>query len=159
MTSTSPSNTYSFHVERSKFIDSFCLAEAQILAATKRFGVKTQSLTGANIEMLRKVAPSPKVAKSTSSALQDCLDRFAPLLATRCDVVHGQMRLETIGGDTCAIFINPQLQSEIGLVARILSITEIGQLRAQLLQIAKELSLLSPASSPPKPSPDAAGGP
>jgi hypothetical protein len=142
---------------RSELLDAFSDLEARISGLLKvgKADVKCQHL-GAKVELFRKL-------QGISHPKRDQLaGTTADLLPLRADIVHSRMQIRTIDGTATGIFVNSQNQNEVHPLCRLLTAEDLRQFIRKLAQLTDELGKLgrvSPASSPPPPSPDAADGP
>jgi len=151
-----------FHKERSKCVDAFADLEAEVAALLVASNIEPGKASfGLQLGKLAKVKASPKLSKAKLAMLTELVARRQSLNAVRNDVVHARLKLTFIDDQPTACFVNPYQQTDSGRVARLLDLAEMRVLTKQVSELAESLRNLqsNPASSPPQPSPGAAGAP
>ena len=155
-------NGESFHLQRSKCVDAFALAEASVQALLN--GAKLKCTTEPfkqKIGMVKKLPANPQYSKARKLEVDNLASELESLLALRADIVHSPMQIALIDGTAFACFVNAKEAGENAPFARLLGYNALKAVARQVLQIANKLAetKINPASSPPPPSPGAAGDP
>ena len=149
---------------RSAMLDAFGDLEARICKFLKdaKQAPKAQPL-GAKVEAFKSLPSMPQIAKANMTKRDSLAEEIAALLPIRADVVHSRMTLHNIDGKQAAIFVNSQNRSDAYPPCRILTESDLCRITKEILHIVSELGnlgrVVNPASSPPPPSPGAAGAP
>ena len=152
-----PQKPDTFHQARSRLIDAYAKFETKLIKTLHRAGKPIKGDTVAT--KLRTVRDA--ATENSLAAVAGSLDELVKLIALRADIVHSEMVLQDIDGERFACFRNAResvndVQKTIRIAYKYLksSAGEIDKLSSAL----DELKFI-PASSPPLPSPGAAGGP
>lgn len=148
---------------RSDFLDAFAALEEAVAKVLRSAG---QSLKGEpfsqRVKAFRTAEKTTLIAKQNLPKRDHIADEIQGLLQLRADVVHSRMELTSIDGTLCASFINVQEMGGLFPTRRILALDDLKQISQMALRLADRISQLNkvnPASSPPPPSPGAAGDP
>ncbi|PEQ11223.1 hypothetical protein B2G71_18215 [Novosphingobium sp. PC22D] len=152
-----------FHRARSRCLDAFAGAEAAVVMIMARTGESNLTVPlGAKVEALAKLKPDPTYSNNAKKTVDGELEKLRPLLCVRADIVHARMEIVTIDGDVHARFANAAVLWHPYPTFRLLNYRQFGELTATVEAIAaklRDVASVSRASSPPRPSPGAAGGP
>lgn len=148
---------------RSDFLDAFALLEeavAKILRSTG-LGIKGEPFSQ-RVKAFRAAEKTNLIAKQNHAKRDHIADEISALLQIRADIVHSRMQLQAIDGVVCASFVNVQDMGAPFPARRILALDDLKQLVRIATKLAErigQLNRVNPPSSPPPPSPDAAGDP
>jgi hypothetical protein len=152
-----------WHIARSKLVDAFASLESalgKLLALAK---VKSQGETlGQKIEKLRKAKAGPQYSKAHLKKVESLLPDVEALLDVRNAVVHAPLKLAQIDKKIEVAFVNPKCSQPGRRTAILIDYDEFAKLTRETSILAQALLApvpANPASSPPSPSRDAAGGP
>lgn len=160
MTDTAPSSHDALHLARSRFLNAFATVEYAVHQRLIQLDQKRMPLFSQTVEVLRKAKAAPRYSKVERNRVAAALDSLAPLHQVRNDVVHGMLHQVRVGETTFACLINPQEMMNHCQRALLVSVDQFSIMERQLRTIAAEIaSRPSQASSPPRPSPGAAGDP
>jgi hypothetical protein len=152
------------HVRRSKFIDAFGQIETNVAAILKAGGISPcNTPMSQRLSEFRKLAANARLAKQNLGRRDQLAEKIALLMPVRTDIVHSVLTGCIVDGMVTAKLVNAQLSGDRLPPCRLLNesdfdrlIAEAGKIANDLLALAKPLN---PASSPPPPSPGAAGDP
>lgn len=148
------------HFARSRFLNAFAAVEYAVHRRLILLDQKRMPLFSQTVEVLRKVKPAPRYSKAERDRVGAALDSLAPLHQIRNDIVHGLLHQVRIAGETFACLVNPQDMTSLSQGALLISADQFAAMERQLTAIA---AAIAPqpirASSPPPPSPGAAGDP
>ena len=153
-----------FVFARSDVLDAFAELEALIGRILKSCGHPASNEPfGHRLKAFRTAGKTTFIAKANLGQRDHIADAIADLLPIRADIVHSAMRLVTFDGREVALFVNAQQAFAPYPQARIVDLVQLRGLARELRDLRKRVSELAkcvnPASSPPPPSPGAAGGP
>ena len=170
-----PPKSEAYAKARSSCVDSFARLEYSIISICPRLDITmaNRALVGQRLKKLREAATLEKLPKAERTSLTPLLDRAEELLQHRTDIVHSEMVVASTSSETMAIFHNAANRAAGNADARIYSLTMLRNLASDANELATQISgvglkirqprpetgTINPASSPPPPSPDAAGGP
>ena len=145
------------HVARSRVIDAF--GEVELAIVTLLRGTEAKVLKAPlsqKIAAARKIEPNPRYSRKRRDAVHEALDALTPLLIRRAEIAHSTMLVVRVHGegDDRAGFSNPATQPERGESLVLYRTQELADLAKDIRAIAHRLAdEVSPASSPPPPSP------
>lgn len=165
MTAITPARTdeEAFHVARSRVVDAFGEVEREIVALLQRADAKVlKAPLSQKFAAVRKIEPSPHYARKRRDTVHGALDKLTPLLVRRAEIAHSAMQIVRIIGEqeVRAAFHNPAAQPERGECVLLYRVQDLIDLARDVRALARDLAgEPNPASSPPRPSPGAAGGP
>lgn len=151
-----------FHRERSKCVDAFADVEQAVILILRICGAKVGGEPfGAKIQKLRDVAPSPKISRAAVAKMPEVIERCAEIANLRNDIVHSKLKIAILDDEHKACFVNLREDDKSSQTARIMSLAGLREVAGQMTALANDLRLLiaNPPSSPPPPSPGAAGDP
>lgn len=132
-----------FHRERSRFIDSFAGAEAAVVKLLKANGEKLPSAKepfAQLLQTLQKLAPGPQLSREKKKLLDEFAVQIGELLAVRADIVHGQMEMAEVSGETHARFVNAREIGKPFPSCRMLSFDQFRELTRQVETLAGKLA-------------------
>ncbi|MDF8334051.1 hypothetical protein [Novosphingobium cyanobacteriorum] len=139
-----------FHLYRSQCIDAFARSEAAIAAFLSRHNLfKQTEQCGQRLKKVRSIPASPRYSKASRVEMHLAIDEYEKLQSIRNDLVHAEMKLLQ-GSGAVACFTNPREQGGFGLMARLLTQSEIKALAGTALEIAVRIET---AARPPQPKP------
>ena len=151
-----------FHVARSRVVDAFGDVEREIVALLQRADAKVlKAPLSQKLAAVRKIEPSPRYARKRRDAVHEALDKLTPLLVRRAEIAHSMMQIVRIIGEQemRAGFRNPAAQPERGECMLLYRVQDLNDLARDVRALARELGgEVTPASSPPQPSPAGAAG-
>lgn len=148
---------------RASFIDEFARVEAAVAGILSSIGtVHNGEPFSQRLKEFRKAEKTAMIAKANLNQRDKIADDIAAILATRADIVHSAMQIRVVDGQHTAVFVNAKEAGTDYPCARLLSPNQFRELVYKLQCINKRIAALgrvNPPSSPPPPSPGAAGGP
>ncbi len=148
---------------RSDFLDAFADLEIAVTRILRSCGTVTKGEPfSQKVKAFKTAEKTTLIAKSNHAMRDQIADEIFGLLQIRADIVHSRMTIRIIDGKVAASFLNVQEAGALFPPCRILIHSEIKQLiemTNRLTQRIRALNRASPASSPPPPSPGAAGAP
>jgi len=152
------------HIARSRYLDAFAGLE-MALAEVLRAGGETLLAVpmGQRLAKLRTLPANPKITKANVAKVPALADKLAIATTIRADIVHARATAHIIDGTLTFRLVNPLNAHEQPPLCRLLTRIDLERLTRQANALTDEIRALrrnvSPASSPPPPSQDAAGGP
>ena len=152
------------HIARSRYLDAFAGLEMALGEVLRAFGQAAQNAPmGQRLTKLRALPPGPLLSKANAARMSALADRIAVAANIRADIVHGRATAHIIDGTVTFRLVNPAHANEQPPLCRLLTKVDLERLSQQAKALTGEIKALcrnvSPASSPPPPSPGAAGGP
>lgn len=152
------------HIARSRYLDAFAGLEMALAEVLRAFGQTAQNAPmGQRLTKLRALPPGPLLSKANAAKLPALADRLAVAANIRADIVHGCATAHAIDGTVTFRLVNPAHAHEQPPLCRLLTKVDLERLTQQVKALTSEVKAfarnVSPASSPPPPSPGAAGGP
>lgn len=152
------------HIARSRYLDAFAgleLALAEVLRAGGEAALNAPM--GQRVSKLRALSPNPMLTKANVARVPALADKLAEAATIRADIVHGLATPHIIDGTATFRLVNPLNAHEKPPLCRLLTRVDLERLARQACALTEEIRALrrnvSPASSPPPPSPGAAGDP
>lgn len=154
-----------FAIARTEFLDSFADLEAGVAKMLEKAGAapSLKEPFSHRLKAFKEIDKVSVVAKCRIGQRNSLAAGIAKILPIRADIVHSRMHVNELDGRPVALFVNAQLAPDQDAPARILTLDRLQQLTKLLAGYLAKLSDLkrpiNPASSPPQPLPDVAGGP
>ena len=156
-------NAVELYLLRSDFLDACANLEAAVCRILRSCGdARSTEPFGHRVQAFRKAEKTNLIAKANFGQRDQIADAIAELLPVRADIVHSAMKISLLDGQTTALFTNARTASDDYPVVRLLKAQDFRELIRRVANLTARtgtLGRVSPASSPPPPSPDAAGGP
>jgi len=136
----SPSAKSVLHGWRSRAIDAFALAEANIERLLRKQNLTASGeLLGSKLEKLRKAKPSATLSDARKKQIDGILAQLRTLIGLRNDLVHAQMIVRQDGEQIVGCFANPNQQCEFSSVTREISGPRLQALGGKVAKLAKDL--------------------
>lgn len=128
------------HQWRSRAIDGFALAEANIEAMLRKLNITASGdQLRSKVDKLSKAKPSPVLSEARKKQIDETLSQLKELIDLRNDIVHSPMVVRQDGEHIFACFANPNHQCEFSSVTREISASRLQSLADRLAKLAKEL--------------------
>jgi hypothetical protein len=152
------------HIARSRYLDAFAGLETALTEVLRAGGETSLAISmGQRLAKLRALAPNRMLTKANVGKVSALADKLAEAATIRADIVHGLVTAHVIDGTPTFRLVNPLNAHEKPPLCRLVTRVDLERLARQASALTEEIRALrrnvSPASSPPPPSPDAAGGP
>jgi hypothetical protein len=154
-----------FVIARSQFLDRFADLEAGISAALQKAGTppNLKEPFGHRLKAFKEIEKVSVIAKCRIGQRNDLVEAISKILPIRADIVHSRMQVSALEGVPVALFVNSQFAADPDAPVRLLTLERLQVHIASLSRFLERLQEMkrpvTPASSPPPPSPGATAGP
>lgn len=136
----SPSPESALHGWRSRAIDAFALAEANIDGLLRKLGLAASGdQLSSKIDKLRKAKATSTYSEARKKHIDEILIQLQAVIGIRNDIVHSPMVIRQEGEHALACFANPNQKCEFSSVRREISAPRLQALAVKVNHLAKAL--------------------
>ncbi|MFZ5744170.1 MAG: hypothetical protein ACOY7T_06780 [Pseudomonadota bacterium] len=139
-----------FALARSDFLDAFSAVESSICRILERAGIgcKSNEPFGNRLLAFGQIEKADLLAPSRIGQRNNLVRGVGKILPIRADVVHSAMRVDRLGEEAVAIFVNAQVAHDPDAPMRVLSLDRFRKHTSKLEDYAKQLEVLNKPTSP-----------